>query len=102
MEHLYRNFAMVLDVLGEIDRSHSARGEPALDAVVGGDYRCKAIEYVDQCAMLRSGRQNVLLLSFQRQKKKTNGSLIHLLTDAFAAPEVQCISDSVHCEGKEA
>ena len=36
MEHLDRHVAVVLEVVGEIHRRHSARAEFALDAVAAG------------------------------------------------------------------
>ena len=37
LEHFDRDFAIVLEVRGEIDRRHAARAELALDAVAAGE-----------------------------------------------------------------
>ena len=44
MQQLDRDFAMVLDVFGEVDRRHSARAELALDPVTVGEMRCQSLQ----------------------------------------------------------
>lgn len=45
-QDFHRNFAVVLDVLREVDRRHSARAELALDSVTVGERGGKTVEVV--------------------------------------------------------
>ena len=42
LEHFDRNLAIVLEILGEIDRGHAARAELALDAVAARERNAQA------------------------------------------------------------
>ena len=45
-QHLYRDFAVVLEVLGQIDRGHAPAAELALQRVAGGQCRLQAFKVV--------------------------------------------------------
>ncbi len=45
-QHLHRHLALVLQILGEVDRGHAARAEFFLDGVAVGEGGLEAVEEV--------------------------------------------------------